>query len=82
MSGSSVGRALADRFESVSRGELERLGRKLRRLTDGERRLAEAIVTEVIGAMARGPASALAAERDPRRIDAAVRLFNLEPRQP
>ena len=82
MSGSAVARALADRFASMSRAEFERLGRKLNRLNDGERRVAEAIVTEVFDALMRVPVSVLAAERDPRRIEAAVRLFNLELREP
>lgn len=79
MSGSSVGRALRLRFEAVRSAELERLRRKLTGLTDTERRMAEAIIADVVGALAMEPVRVLADGFDqPQALEAVARLFDLE----
>jgi glutamyl-tRNA reductase len=79
MSGTAIGRALRERFESVRRTELNRLERKLRGLSDHERASAEAIIADVVDAIARTPARALAdTSHHPRTLQAIVRLFGLE----
>lgn len=78
MSGTTVSRALYDRFEQIRRSELARLERKLRRLSDVERQSVEAVVTDVIAALAR-PATRLAADAaHPRTLEAIVHLFELD----
>lgn len=77
MSGTTVSRALHHRFDEIRRSELVRLERKLRRLSDVERQSVEAVVTDVIAALAR-PATQLADEAHTRTLDAIVRLFELD----
>lgn len=60
MSGTVVGRALARRFDEVRQTEIERLQRKLAALSPADRAGAESIIADVIGAIARVPATPLA----------------------
>ncbi len=78
MSGPTVGRALQKRFEAVRRAELDRLRRKLGALSDDDRQSAEAIIADVIAALAREPAYALARTAHPHTLRAVVELFDLE----
>ena len=77
MSGYGVSRALHDRFESIRRTEVERLRKKLRGLSDDERRLVDTITADVIHAIARVPERALAGEAPQPTIDAVFHLFGL-----
>lgn len=79
MSGPTVSRALRTRFDRIRRAELERLDKKLRGLTDADRRSVEAITADIIQAIARVPERALAADTPPVALDAVVRLFDLDP---
>lgn len=78
MSGGMVRDALQERFDAVCREELDRLRRKLIGLSDDERACAEAVIADVIGALAR-PAERLVDDPPhPAAIDAIVRLFALD----
>ena len=55
MSGGAVSRALQDRFEAIRQSEVERLGKKLRGLSADDRRLVEAITSDVVRAIAGVP---------------------------
>ena len=77
MSGSRASRALRDRFETIRRAEIERLTKKLRGLSDGERRSVEAITEDLIHALVREPERVLAAESSEPAAHALVRLFGL-----
>jgi glutamyl-tRNA reductase len=78
MSGLTVGRALRKHFDAVRRAEIARLDKKLRGLSDDERRSVEAITADVIEAIACVPARALAADSQQPALAAIVRLFALE----
>jgi glutamyl-tRNA reductase len=77
MSGSCASRALRERFEAIRRAEIERLTKKLRGLSDDERRSVEAITLDVIHALVRVPERVLAAESSEPAAHALVRLFGL-----
>jgi len=77
MSGSCASRALRERFETIRRAEIERLTKKLRGLSDDERRSVEAITADVIHALVRVPERVLAAESSEPAARALVRLFGL-----
>jgi glutamyl-tRNA reductase len=77
MSGSCASRALRERFETIRRAEIERLTKKLRGLSDDERRSVEAITVDVIHALVRVPERVLAAESSEPAARALVRLFGL-----
>jgi glutamyl-tRNA reductase len=77
MSGTGVSRALHDRFESIRRAEIERLGKKLRGLTDEERRVVDAITADIVHAIAGVPARVLGGENPQPAVDALVHLFAL-----
>jgi glutamyl-tRNA reductase len=77
MSGSSVSQALRERFDAIRRAEIERLTRKLRDLTDDERRSVDAITADIIHAIARVPERALAKDACQPAAEALVRLFAL-----
>ena len=77
MSGGVVSRALRERFESIRQAEVERLEKKLRGLSDDDRRIVEAITAEVVQAIAGAPAKALAEVPEPA-LEAVVRLFALD----
>ena len=79
MSGPAVSQALHDRFEAIRRAELDRLKKKLGGLTDEDRRHVEAITADIIHAIARVPAQALAAEVQSPALEALVRVFALNP---
>ena len=78
MSGSTVSRALRKRFDSIRQAEIARLDKKLRGLTDDERRSVEAITAEIVEAIACVPERALAAESPQPALAALVHLFALE----
>lgn len=78
MSGGRVSQALRERFESIRQSEVERLEKKLRGLSDDDRRTVEAITAEVVQAIAGVPARALAAEDSEPALQAFVRLFALD----
>jgi glutamyl-tRNA reductase len=77
MSGTAVGRALRNRFESIRQTEIERLDKKLRGLSDAERRSAEAIIGQVVQAIARVPEQALSENTPAPALQALVHLFDL-----
>jgi glutamyl-tRNA reductase len=78
MSGTSVGRALRNRFDTIRLTEIERLEKKLRGLSDAERQSAEAIIQEVVHAIARVPVEALSEDTPAPALQALVRLFGLQ----
>ena len=78
MSGGVISQALRDRFESIRLSEVERLEKKLRGLSDDERRVVEAITAEVVQAIAGVPARAPADETAEPALEAVVRLFALD----
>ena len=78
MSGLVVSRALHTRFESIRRNEVGRLQKKLRGLTEEERRSVEAITVEVIRALARRADRALTQDPPEPALAALVQLFELE----
>ena len=78
MSGRVVCKALRDRFESIRQSEVERLKKKLRGLSDDERRIVETITSDVVQAIARVPARALTEDVPPPSLEAVVRLFALD----
>ena len=77
MSGPAVGRALRARFETIRQAELERLSKKLRGLTDDDRRSVEAITAEVIHAIARVPEHTIDPDTPPQALEALIHLFGL-----
>ena len=77
MSGPTVSRALRARFETIRQSELVRLDKKLRGLTDDERRSVEAITAEVIHAIACVPERTIDDDTPPRALEALVALFGL-----
>jgi glutamyl-tRNA reductase len=77
MSGTTVGRALKDRFDAIRLTEIERLEKKLRGLSDDERRSAEAIIRDVVHAIARVPEEALTDDTPAHALQALVQLFDL-----
>jgi glutamyl-tRNA reductase len=78
MSGTAVSQALRSRFESIRQREVERLEKKLRGLTDAERRSAEAIISDIVHAIVRVPEQALTDDTPARTLQALVHLFSLE----
>jgi glutamyl-tRNA reductase len=82
MSGPTVSQALRDRFESIRQMEITRLNKKLRRLSDADRRSLEAITTEVVRAIISVPERALADDTPQPALEALVRLFALDAELP
>jgi len=74
-----VSRALRARFETIRQSELVRLDKKLRGLTDDERRSVEAITADVIHAIACVPERTLDDDTPPRALEALIELFGLRP---
>ena len=72
-----VSRALRARFETIRQSELVRLDKKLRGLTDDERRSVEAITADVIHAIACVPERTLDDDTPPRALEALIELFGL-----
>jgi len=72
-----VSRALRARFETIRQTELVRLDKKLRGLTDDERRSVEAITAEVILAIACVPERTIDDTTPPSALDALGELFGL-----
>jgi hypothetical protein len=72
-----VSRALRARFDMIRQSELVRLDKKLRGLTDDERRSVEAITAEVIQAIACVSAQTIDDNTPPRTLEALVALFGL-----
>jgi len=77
MSGTGVSRALRDRFEVIRRSEIERLQKKMRSLTDDERRLIDAVTADVVHAIARVPERTVKGDAPQTAIDAVFKLFQL-----
>ena len=77
MSGTKVSRALQYRFDMIRQAEIERLGKKLRGLTEDERRSVEAITADVIHAIACVPHRALHDDIPAPTLEALVHLFEL-----
>jgi glutamyl-tRNA reductase len=77
MSGTTVGHALRKRFDSIRLTEIERLEKKLRGLSDDERRSAEAIIRDVVHAIARVPDHLLNDDTPAPALQALVHLFDL-----
>ena len=77
MSGTTVRRALRNRFETIRQAEVERLNKKLRGLTEAERRSAEAIIADIVGAIASVPERTLGENTPPAALQALVHLFDL-----
>ena len=78
MSGSTVSQALRDRFDAIRESEIERLDKKLRGLTEAERRSVEAITADIIQAIAGVPERALTDETSQPTLEALVHLFALD----
>lgn len=77
MSGTAAAEALVARFEAIRRAEWARLGRKVASLDQKQRAEVEAIVADVVRALAARPAQRLATACDPQLPQAALRLFEL-----
>lgn len=77
LSGVSVGQALLDRFEEVTRAETARLSRKLSALSESDRLRVEAVIVDVVCGPARAAARALTDHTRPQAVEAVVRLFRL-----
>ena len=77
MSNGTVSDALRARFDAVRRSELDRLSRKLSRLSDADRERVEAVVADAIEAIVRVPSQNLADAVPPDSRHAIVRLFDL-----
>jgi len=78
MSGTAVSRALRSRFDSIRQAEIERLNKKLRGLTDAERRSAEAIISDIVRAISSVPEQALSEDTPMPALQALVHLFALD----
>jgi glutamyl-tRNA reductase len=78
MSGSTASQALHDRFDAIRRAELERLKKKLAGLTEADRAFVHQVATDVVDALARGPAKALSEGSPSIAVEALVRVFALE----
>jgi glutamyl-tRNA reductase len=73
-----VSRALRARFETIRQSELVRLDKKLRGLTDEERRSVEAITAEVVHAIACLPERTIVnGDAPPAALNALIELFAL-----
>jgi hypothetical protein len=77
MSGTTVSGALRRRFDTIRRSEVERLDKKLRGLTDADRRSAEAIIADIVIAIASVPERTLSDATPAPTLQALVRLFDL-----
>lgn len=71
--------ALHARFERIRQAEIERLSKKLRGLSDTDRRSLEAITGEIVRAICRVPERALAEDAPKPALEALVQLFALDP---
>lgn len=78
MSGPTVSQALRDRFESIRQMEIGRLNKKLRGLSDVDRRSLEAITTDIVRAIVSIPERALAEDAPQPALEALVQLFALD----
>jgi glutamyl-tRNA reductase len=78
MCGSVVTNALRERFETIRQHEIKRLDKKLRGLSDDDRRSLEAITAEIVRAIASVPARAIAHDAPDPALEALVRLFALD----
>ena len=73
-----MSQALRSRFESIRQREVERLDKKLRGLSDDDRRSAESIITDIVRAIVRVPEQALSEDASAPTLEALVHLFGLE----
>jgi glutamyl-tRNA reductase len=78
MSGSTVSQALRHRFETIRQTEIERLNKKLRGLSDVDRRHLEAITSEIVLAIASVPERVLTNDVPQPALEALVRVFALD----
>jgi hypothetical protein len=79
MSGPTASQALQNRFDAIRRAELTRLKKKLAGLSEQDRQSVDQITTDVIAALTRGPARALAGDAvPPASVDALIQLFALD----
>jgi glutamyl-tRNA reductase len=69
--------ALRHRFESIRRAELERLDKKLRGLSEDDRRSIDVITADVIRAIACVPERALHENAPTPAVEALATLFEL-----
>jgi glutamyl-tRNA reductase len=77
MSGATAARALRDRFEAIRRTEWTRLERRVAALGPAERQEIEALVAEVVHALAEPPVRQLADADEPELVRAALHLFGV-----
>ena len=77
MSGEMAAQALHEHFETIRRSELSRLHKKVAALSAADRAELEAITEEVVNAIARHPARALAEDESPLLVRAVVDLFHV-----
>ena len=79
MDGRNAAEALVGRFHAIRESELARLEKKLRNLTEDDRKSVEAITAHVTEAIVQIPQRALHAGAPQQVVDVLVRLFNLSP---
>jgi hypothetical protein len=77
MSGAVAARALHERFDEIWRAEWVRLGRKVASLEARQRSEVEAIIAEVVGALAASSARRLVETNEPALCAAVLRLFGV-----
>ncbi|MGE3275320.1 MAG: hypothetical protein AB7O67_09425 [Vicinamibacterales bacterium] len=77
MSGEMVARRLHEHFDQVRRAELTRLHKKIAGLSEGDLAEVEAITADIVHALARRPAAALAEDGSPELVRTLVDLFRV-----
>ncbi|MGE0040557.1 MAG: hypothetical protein AB7H88_12800 [Vicinamibacterales bacterium] len=77
MSGEFVARRLHEQFEEVRRAELSRLHKKVAGLSAGDIAEVDSITADVVHALARRPAMALAEDGSPALVRTIVDLFRV-----
>ena len=77
MNGPTAANALVSRFRAIRESELARLEKKLRDLSEDDRRSVEAIAAQVTDAIAQVPQRALHVGVPQQAVDALIRVFEL-----
>ncbi len=77
MSGELAARALASQFELIRRSEFTRLRKKVSSLSPEQLAEVDAITADVVHAIARRPAAALAHDSAPGLVRAVIELFHV-----
>jgi glutamyl-tRNA reductase len=77
MNGPTTAEALAGRFRAIRESELARLKKKLRDLTEDDRKSVEAIAAQVTDAIAQVPQRALQVGVSQQAVDVLIRVFEL-----